>query len=138
MMSARADVLCVRSLTPFLRLVCRCIILSARLWYAYQFASGLYLLSTLFNMHSKTADEFLFQRFWCGIIRSISFFVVLTSLDVFALSVERSIETTREWEAPPDPAHVFTTSLAFLALTQSAEQLLGIVWGSLGAPSKFN
>jgi hypothetical protein len=43
----------------------------------------------------------------------MSIFVVLTSLDLFVLSVERSIETSREWEAPLHPVHVFATSLAF-------------------------
>jgi hypothetical protein len=47
----------------------------------------------------------------------MSIFVVLTNLDVFALSLEHSIETMREWQALLDLAHMFTTSLAFLALT---------------------
>ena len=47
----------------------------------------------------------------------MSIFVVLINLDVFSLSLEHSIETMREWQALLDLAHIFTTSLAFLALT---------------------
>jgi len=113
MMSVRADVPCVRSSIPFLRLTCRCIILSARLRYAYQFASGLYLLSTrCLTCIVRTANKFPLQMLWCGVIWPMSISVVFSSLDVFAPSLECYIETMREWQA-----HVFATYLAFLALT---------------------
>ena len=72
----------------------------------------------MFNMHSKTADEFLFQRFWCGIIRPMFIFVVLTSLDVFALLCQWSVQSKLRVNGKPlQIQRKFSQHLAFLALT---------------------